>query len=387
MKKFVTLYWQAENVELVKDNGQIPYQMQKLFGYESQLVCNKSPNGYPYLDSEAKGLELKFLKQWGRPFFWENGALYYLWKNAKSIDVFNLYFLVQESMLYGLIYKHLNPDGILYLKLDMDILYYKKNMIRFSDVPWKEKFHQKMYPLFLEKCDIISVESNSAHQYLAQLDKKLYRKTMVLPNGTNREKIMSDVGFPDYAEKENLILTVGRIGTRQKNNELLLKALNKVDLTGWKVKFVGPVEDSFKPEIASFFKKNTGKKNHIEFTGNISDRTELMQLYKKSKIFCLTSRWEGFSIALVEALVMGNHVISTDSVSSIREITDNGKYGQVIDLSSVSQLSNALKQAMEKGFYNKSYSSKIIEYGRKYDWAKILKKLDSSIRTIEKGNA
>ena len=69
--------------------------------------------------------------------------------------------------------------------------------------------------------------------------------------------------------------------------------------------------------------------NKVIFKGYISNRDEISKYYKKSKIFCLPSRWESYSIALIEAAYFGNYIISTD-VGVAKELLNITKYGELI---------------------------------------------------------
>ena len=52
---------------------------------------------------------------------WRIGSIIYLLKNAKKIDWLNLYHAGQRTLCFSWIYKTLNSDGKIYLKLDMDL--------------------------------------------------------------------------------------------------------------------------------------------------------------------------------------------------------------------------------------------------------------------------
>ncbi len=368
-------------MHLVKQVGQIPYHMENHYNYKSTLVCYNNGK-YPYLKSEVPGLQIHFLKDKGRLFFWENAAIKYVIKNSQAIDVLNLFHITQESMLYGLLYKYLNPNGILYLKLDMGFPPYKYK-VTFSDIGWKEAIHQKMYKLFLKKVDLISIESKIAREKLKPIDNELYQRSFLLRSGIDVERAIEKTGRAAFSEKENLILTVGRIGTEQKNNELLLKALQNINLRNWKVKIIGPVTESFKPKIEAFFREYPRKKASVFFTGEITDRKKLLQYYKKAKIFCLTSRWEGFGTVLVEAQSMGNYLIGTDKIAAMYELTAKGKYGEIVESEDAVQLSLALKQAMRKDFYSKALMNNIIDFSNYYHWPVILEELEMQIKSIE----
>jgi len=189
MMHFVTLFPEAKNVELIKDNGQIPFQMQQLFDYKSTLVCYDNDD-YTYLKDEVKGLRLHFIEDTGKCFYFRKAALRYILRHAKKIDVLNLYYMSQESVLLGRIYKWLNPAGILYIKLDLaQNQLSDSKTFRFSAHPVKEKIHQKMFQYFLPKIDIISVESKHVKRQIEHLFEPFDKELLLLRNGLDGDFI------------------------------------------------------------------------------------------------------------------------------------------------------------------------------------------------------
>jgi|AntRauTorcE11898_2_1112593.scaffolds.fasta_scaffold08182_2 glycosyltransferase involved in cell wall biosynthesis len=383
MKHFVTLFPAAENVHLVKDVGQIPYQMHRHYGYKSTLVCYKNSSAYPYQNKEVKGLNIEFIENKGSTFFGEKGALQYLRKNARSIDVLNLYHLTQASLLYGIIFKLLNPGGILYLKLDFNINRYKKEGFRFSETPVKEKVHQLLFKLFIRKADILSVETREAEQLLKKTNDRFSDLLLYVPNGVDESQINNyRTNESGPQQKENLILTVGRIGQPEKNHNVLLKALADANLQDWEAIFVGPIRESFQPNIDQFYKKNPDLKKKIRFTGLVSDREKLFAYYQRAKVFCLPSQSEGFPLALIEALSFGNYIVGTDAITSIKEVTDNGQFGRIVPAGNAEALSEALEKVTADNFYDDSMKNDIIEHSKRYHWKSILTELNQRIDKI-----
>lgn len=386
MKHFVTLFPPAENVHLIKDVGQIPYQMHRNFGYKSTVVCYKNSPEYAYLNDEAEGLELHFLEQKGSTFFWEKAPLQYVIKNARSIEVLNLYHLTQASLLYGVVYKLLNPKGILYLKLDFNLQRYREQGIQFSENVWKESVHQWLLNVFLRKADIISAETRESEEIFPKRNSLFNNLMLYVPNGVDQSQLGNSMSTTtDLSEKENIIITVGRIGLPVKNHDVLLKALSKIKLEGWQVYFIGPIQDAFKPVIEKFYDEKPALKEKVHFTGTIVDRSELYSFYRKAKIFCLPSRSEGFPMVLVEALCFGNYIVGTDGITSINEVTKAGNLGHIIPANDPVQLKGALEQVTTKGFYTAALQKNILNHSKKYSWQKIVKALHQRIEKIAEG--
>lgn len=325
--KFVTMFSDAENIHLTKDVGMIPFIMYKEFGYESTIVCYKNGE-YPYLENEVKGVNIDFIKRYtGKSII--DGSIYLL-KNAKKIDILQLFHLSKKSYLWICIYKMLNRNGKIYLKLDTGRTIKNTN---FKNKNLKNRIRK----FVLCKCKLISVETKELYEYI---NKNLPVKVELIPNGFNNNHKIQPIMIE---EKENFIITVGRIGSKEKANEILMEAFAKVhnEIIDWKVKFIGPIEDEFKSYIDQYYNKYPMLKDRVIFTGAIYDKEKLDEEYRKAKIFCLTSLSESFGIVLVEAIKNGCYIISSD-VPAACDITEHEKFGDIFNVGNVEKLSYLL---------------------------------------------
>lgn len=64
-------------------------------------------------------------------------------------------------------------------------------------------------------------------------------------------------------------------------------------------------------------------------------------------VFVLSSVWEGFGIVLVEALLCGATIVSTDCPSGPAEILGNGRYGMLVPVGDAPALASALKESLD----------------------------------------
>ena len=378
---FVTVFTETENFHLVKDVGQLPYFMYKTEGYDATLISYQNNVEYPFIDQEVNGLKLNFIPNKGRFLYFELGVLYYLFNHSKSIAVLNLFHFKKDHILYLLIYKLVNPQGKAYIKLDMDILFFKNyNAFLFSNYRIKNLILKALTSWIFKLTDLFSVETDQAKDYLLNVYPELQNKLICIPNGVDNLYLDKEIPIKAFQEKENIILTVGRIGTEQKNTELLLDALKITDLKDWKVYILGPIEESFKKYIADFYKEYPQLENKVIFTGNITDRKELFDWYNRSKIFCLSSRYEGFPIAFPEALYFGNYLISSP-VSSAEHITSKGKYGTVAR-ADAHEFSKAIQSSIEPGFLSSQRYEEIRRFSKdNFTWPGIVKKLADQIKS------
>ena len=353
MKNFYSIYLDTRKKDLMKPNGLIPYTLHKEFGYNATIVTYNNDN---YDDENIKGVNVDIIKKrTGKPII---DASMYIIKNAKNIDILHTFFWKKENYIWFSLYKFFNPKGKIYVTMDADERL-KKDSMKNKGVKGRIK------KAFLKKCDLISTETKEMHSWLKQ---NWYEEIKYIPYGvlTSREQIK-------YVNKENTILTVGRIGTYQKATEILLQAYEECykQLGNWKLKIIGPIEDEFKQEINKYYEKNINIKDFVEFTGPIFDREKLMEEFEKAKIFCLTSRYESFGLVLSEAGSRGCYIISSD-IPPARDLTDNEKYGTLFEIDNAKELSQKIVEICKnqekiakncervQSFINKDYSWKSV---------------------------
>lgn len=136
---------------------------------------------------------------------------------------------------------------------------------------------------------------------------------------------------PSEDSRENVIITVARIDSQQKRQHLLIEAFNIVKncYPTWKVKIYG--ETDYDKKYYSYC-LNLIKKYNLEdkviFCGTSND---ICKNLKRSKIFAFPSSFEGFSLAMTEAMGVGLPVVGYKSCTSISEIVKDGYNGFLCD--------------------------------------------------------
>lgn len=65
-------------------------------------------------------------------------------------------------------------------------------------------------------------------------------------------------------------------------------------------------------------------------------------------LYVLSSKWEGFSCTLLEALACGAKVVSTDCRSGPSEILEGGKWGRLVPVGDVNALARAIELALSE---------------------------------------
>lgn len=376
VRRFVTIFDKANNVHLIKDVGQIPWMMHHLFDYDAAIVTHAQGGRFDYLQTETKGLNLIEVPKI-RLERYSLSILFFLWRDAKNIDVLHLFHHREKSYVYGWMYKWRNPRGVLYLKSDMGLDSVKENHGLFP--PKKFKYWLR-YWLFKKLCsliDISSIENKIALTLLHEYYPHHREKFFYLPNGVNLQRMYTLSKLKPFSEKENLIICVGRIGAVEKNHELLLEVIPNLAMDDWRIVFIGPIEERFSETIKRFQNQYPELEHCVQFIDAIEDRATLFDWYSRSKILCSTSHKESFGLVMIEAMAYGNVVVTTP-VASALEITDNETCGFIVNngeelRDTLTGLMHNDQRCIDTGIKAKK------RVAQEYDWNNILPVLEEQI--------
>ncbi|NQX96936.1 MAG: glycosyltransferase family 4 protein [Flavobacteriales bacterium] len=373
LKKIVSIFPIAENVHLIKDVGQIGNSIGRLEGYEATFVCYNNSESYSFLTSEVINLKISFLKKEGKKLFMEKAVLRYLESNAKKITIVHFQQLTKETIYYSLHYLKYNPNGKVYVKMDVNNESLEKG-IRYSKKSIFNWYHKRKEKQFLAKIAAISTENPTSLKLLKKRYPSLGNKALLITNGVNDQYLEKHFPTPiAFNQKDNIILSVGRIGASDKNFEMLLEAFGKANIKDWKLVFVGPIENEFDKRVERIIVKYPNLKNQIELVGNVEDREELYEYYNRSKICCLTSPFESFGITFIEAMYFGNYVIGTTGMSSFSYITNKFELGKAIDVNDENALIDLLeKVSNDEVLLAENYQKAKKRIADKFYWSKIV---------------
>ncbi len=160
---------------------------------------------------------------------------------------------------------------------------------------------------------------------------------------------------PSYiTEKEKIILAVGRLDAWYvKGFDLLISAWGKIasKYEDWKLVIAGQGNDNSVSLMENFIKQNNVEDRVVlaGFTNNI------IEWYKKSSIFVLSSRWEGFGLVLIEAMSQSCACIAADFRGRQNEIISKKDEGILCDIDNVDSLSSSMSLLID----NQELRSKI----------------------------
>jgi glycosyltransferase involved in cell wall biosynthesis len=211
----------------------------------------------------------------------------------------------------------------------------------------------------LKATKYIAVSKSVKDDYLNSINKKA--QITVIPNAIDTKKIEFNKNRHSTAPNVFTFGTVGRL-EKIKSYDLLIKSFaqlhkkisNLNNLSNYskfkQIKLIIVGNGNQKKELIKLAKKLNIYK-HTTFTGL---RTDPENFYPKFNCFVISSKSEGLSIALLEALSYGLPIITT-SQQSTHDVIENNTNGFIIKPDNEKELS----QALEKIYLNTQAAEKI----------------------------
>lgn len=169
-----------------------------------------------------------------------------------------------------------------------------------NNSPWIKTLHPYSFLyLYCSKkfCKILTVSESIEKEYI--FSKYIKDKIINISNPVSREKILSQVTEKDY-EKKYDICCVARL-TKAKNPFKFLEIIYELKKEKDDIKAIwvgdGELKEEFSKKINDY-----GLENNIDVVGFQKNPYKYMA---SSKIFVLTSDWEGYGLVAFEALTLG----------------------------------------------------------------------------------
>ena len=234
--------------------------------------------------------------------------------------------------------------------------------------------------LFLERIifyisdHVIFISKNVQSYFLSEIkvppEKKsviyygINKKNFIMKNASKNKKIK-------FKKKKNqkVILNIAR-HTVQKKIDLLIRGFaeyQKINKNS-KLILVGSGVETEKLKLLAEELQIKSKIQWINYTNNVFD------LFKISDVFCLTSRYEGLGLVLLESLISRVPVITMKS-SAMKEVVKNNHSGLLL---SENCSPKSMSIALNKVLNNEKFRKKIIKNGfvrlsQKFNANKMLK--------------
>ena len=197
--------------------------------------------------------------------------------------------------------------------------------------------------------------SNGVKESLKAISSVPPKKLHTIYNGINLPKI--EEGSQRLDEKKINILSIGRLSDDKDYITTLrsIKHLSKQDINvELKIIGEGPNFEDLKKEV-----QELGLEKNVTFLGF---QKNISKFILKCDLLVHSSNFEGFSMAVLEAISFGKNVVSTDTPHGPSEILNNGEFGSLVRIGDYIEMADAIKYRIK----NPISSKLLIERSKKF---------------------
>jgi glycosyltransferase involved in cell wall biosynthesis len=244
--------------------------------------------------------------------------------------------------------------GITRIGLGVHVNYSARGLMDKRENAILDNYWSTMMRRYYPRADVvIAVSRDAAIDVREYLGLPRERVTSVYnPIATPEVNVLCEA-VPDHPwfvrDSVPVILGMGRFA-EQKNFSLLLEAFARVrQRRDVRLVLLGGNAASDKPrgvrEALLAQARRLGVEADFDMPGFVGNPFAYL---KRAGVFVLSSDHEGFGNVLVEALLCGCQVVSTNCPSGPAEILDNGRYGELVPVGDASRLADAICRTLDQ---------------------------------------
>ena len=281
---------------------------------------------------------------------------------AKNIPLGIILKLSKRNRLKIIIREAVNPITTLQLQ---------RNLITRTILKWIKKLS---YP-YANK--IIAISNGVKHSLVKDIGVDHEKITVVYNPSSDPNIIKFSKEFvPEEFSKSNIptLISIGRL-VPQKDYMTLLKAFN-ASLNFFKSRLIIIGEGQERSLIEKYIKDNK-MDNQIILLGYQSNPWKYLT---NSDLFILSSKWEGFGNVIVEAMLLGIPVISSDCPSGPSEILEQGKLGDLFNVGDHARLATLIEEKLNNINQSKVKADLAQKASSRYSIKLISKQYDDVLR-------
>lgn len=212
----------------------------------------------------------------------------------------------------------------------------------------------KKYDKIIAICKEMNEEIKELYPFLSSEIEYIYNpldcNNIIEQGNENIEKMTS---YEKELIERDYFLAVSRLDTVQKDFETLIEGYSILKNKGIKEKLYIIGEGNGRVKIEKMIEeKNLGQDVIL-----LGEKKNPYIWIKHSKLFIHSSKYEGFGVVLLEALMLDKFVISSNCPTGPTEILTNPKAGELFDVGDANQLAEKVLKVL----YDKDYQKELLK--------------------------
>ncbi|MCY7008855.1 glycosyltransferase [Fusobacterium simiae] len=197
----------------------------------------------------------------------------------------------------------------------------------------------QQYDNIVTICDEMKEETANLFPFLRNKLLRIYN-----PFNFNRILDLSEEKVENKYYENDFIIAIARLTTHQKDFLTLIKGFKRAkELTKISEKLYILGDGPDREKIEKMIKDENMEKDII-LLGSVKNPYPWL---KKAKLFVHSSKYEGFGLVLVEALILNKKVISSACPTGPKEILENGKIGNLYEVGDYEKLAYYIVESLK----------------------------------------
>ncbi|WP_156840063.1 glycosyltransferase [Novosphingobium aquimarinum] len=165
----------------------------------------------------------------------------------------------------------------------------------------------------------------------------------LVDDGPSRRRMEEPVEHPWFVDKSKpIVISAGTLSPRKGFTDLIA-AFDRLVTDGRDIRLVIFGEGRQRAELEQQV-RDAGLEDRVSLPGKIANP---LRYLARADVFALTSSFEGLPNALIEAMICGCPLVSTDCPSGPDEILAKGRYGKIVPVGDVDAIARAIGEQLD----------------------------------------
>lgn len=238
-------------------------------------------------------------------------------------------------------------------------------------IEYKSKILKKIAQILYNRADGVVFQTIEAQNFFCN---SITKKSIIIENPIKKDFLVAKPS----KDRNNNIINVGRLNI-QKNQKNLILAFSKILNKYPNLNLLIYGEGELHNELNNYIKELQLEKR-IKLMGTIDD---LPSKIYNSKLFVLSSKYEGMPNALMEAMALGIPSISTDCpCGGPKRLIKNNYNGILVKNNSIKSLETAMIKLIENEKLSQKIAKNACDNMKNFSEEKIVKRWENYIKRV-----